>query len=145
MQLNDLIRDLYLPKQSAELLASRLQENNLLYAGINVTFYWKKEEFLKYFTFEDGLVFWIDMHRLLNVGLLEYKPEEWRLFIDTSKRSLKCVLLHHGHKFGSIPIKHSVTLKEMYENTNFVLDKLKHYELRWLIYMDFEMVNYLLG
>ena len=76
MQLNDLIRDLYLPKQSAELLASRLQENNLLYPGINVTFYWKKEEFLKYFTFADGLVFWIDMHRLLNVGLREYKPEE---------------------------------------------------------------------
>ena len=49
LQLNDLVKDLYLPKQSAELLASRLQENNLLHAGTSVTFYWKREELLKYF------------------------------------------------------------------------------------------------
>ena len=80
-----------MPKQSAELLATRLQEKNLLYPGIGVTFYWKKEEeLLKYFTFEDGLVFCIDIHHLLiNVGLGEYKPEEWRLFIDSSKAKPK--------------------------------------------------------
>ena len=50
-QLNDQVRDLYFPQQSAELLASRLQEKNLLHPGISVTFYWKKEEeLLKYFT-----------------------------------------------------------------------------------------------
>ena len=114
LQLNDLIRDLYLLKQSAKLLASKLQEKNLLYPGISVTFYWKKEEkYLKFFTFEDGLVFCIDVHHLLLiVGLREYKPKEWRLFINSLKRSLKCVLLHNGNKFGSIPIRHSVTLKE---------------------------------
>ena len=139
LQLNDLIRDQYLPKQSAELLASRLQEKNLLYLGISVTFYWKKEEFLKYFTFEDGLVFCIDIHHLLlNVGLRECKPKKWRLFIDSSKRSLKRVLLHNGNKFGSIPIGHSITLKTKYENTKLVLDKLKYYEHRWLICMDFK-------
>ena len=113
LQLNDLVRDLYLPKQSAELLASRLQEKNLLYADTSVTFYRKrKEELSKYFTFEDGLVFCNDIHHLLlDLGLREYKPEEWRLFIDSLKRSLKCVLLHNGNKFGSIPIGHSVTLK----------------------------------
>ena len=42
LQLNDLVRDLYLPKQSAELLTSRLQEKNLLHAGTSVTFYEKK-------------------------------------------------------------------------------------------------------
>src|ERR1700755_180262 len=31
--LNDLVRDLYLPKESAELLASRLQENRMLKPG----------------------------------------------------------------------------------------------------------------
>ena len=35
--LNNLIRDLALSKQKAELLASRLQENNLLYADVVVT------------------------------------------------------------------------------------------------------------
>ena len=74
----------------------------------------KEEELLKYFTFEDGLVFCNDIHHLLlDIGLPEYKPEEWRLFIDSSKRSLKCVSLHNGNKFGSIPIGHTVTLKKV--------------------------------
>ena len=38
----------------------------------------------------------------------------------------------------------SVTLKEKCENTELVLDKLKYYERRWLIYVDFKMVTYLL-
>ena len=38
-ELNDLIRDLNLPKQSAEVLASRLQEKHLLKAGTSVSFY----------------------------------------------------------------------------------------------------------
>ena len=49
LQLNDLVKDLYLLKQSAELLASRLQEKNL-HPGTSVTFYQKKEqELLKYY------------------------------------------------------------------------------------------------
>ena len=120
-----MVRDQYLPKQSAELLASRLQEKNLLHAGTSVTFYRKREEELsEYFTFEDGLVFCNDIHYfLLDLGLREYKHEEWILFIDSSKRSLKYVLLHNGNKFGSIPFGHSVTLKEKYENTKLVLNK----------------------
>ena len=39
--LNNLIRDLALSKQKAELLASRLQENNLLHADVVVTHYRK--------------------------------------------------------------------------------------------------------
>ena len=146
LQLNDLVRDLYLPKQSAELLASRLQEKNLLHACTSVIFYRKREEeLLKYFTSKDGLVFCNDMHHLLlDLGLREYKPE-WRLFIDSSKRRLKCVLLHNGNKFGSIPIGHSVTLKEKYENTKLLLNKLKYHEHRELICVDFKMVKYLLG
>ena len=35
---NDLIPDLYLPKQSSELLASRWQEKHLLHPGTNITF-----------------------------------------------------------------------------------------------------------
>ena len=36
-ELNDLIRDLNLPKQSAEVLASRLQEKHLFKAGTRIT------------------------------------------------------------------------------------------------------------
>ena len=42
LELNDLVRDLYLPKQYAELLASRLNEN-LLSHGTIVTYYRSRE------------------------------------------------------------------------------------------------------
>ena len=58
LQLNHLVRDLYLLRHSAKLLASRLQEKSLLHPGTSVTFYQKKEEeLLKYIIFEDGLIF----------------------------------------------------------------------------------------
>ena len=134
-------------KWSAELLASRRQEKNLLHPGTSVTFYRKKEEeLLKYITFMNGLAFCNNIHHLLlHVSLPESKLEEWKLFIDCLKRSLKYVLLHNGNKFGSILIGHSVTLKEKHENTKLVLDKLKYYEHCWLICMNFKMVNYLFG
>ena len=53
----------------------------------------------------------------------EYIPDQWRLFIDSCKRSLKCVLLHKGNKYASIPIAHSTKLKEEYETIRFVLIK----------------------
>ena len=78
LQVNDLVRDMYLPKQSAQLLASRLQEKNLHHPSTSAIFYRKgKEELLNYYTFEGGLVFCNDIHHLLlDLGLPEYKPEE---------------------------------------------------------------------
>ena len=46
-ELNDLIRDLNLPKQSAEVLASRLQEKYLVKAGTSVSFDRNREEKLR--------------------------------------------------------------------------------------------------
>ena len=49
-ELNDLMRDLNLPKQSAEVLAFRLQEKHLLKADSSVSFYRNgKENLRKYF------------------------------------------------------------------------------------------------
>ena len=31
---------------------------------------------------------------LMKLGVTEYSPADWGLFIDSLKRSLKCVLLH---------------------------------------------------
>ena len=62
---------------------------------------------------------------LLQMGLPEYSPEDWRLFIDSSKRSLKCVLLHNGNKYACVPIGHSTTMKEQYQNVKQVLQKIE--------------------
>ena len=44
-ELNDLIRDLELPKNEAELLASKLQQWNLLRHSVKVTFRTRNQEF----------------------------------------------------------------------------------------------------
>ena len=65
-ELNDLIRDLNFPKQSAEVLASRLQEKHLLKAGTSVSFYRNREEKLrKYFQSDGQLVYCTDVEGLL--------------------------------------------------------------------------------
>ena len=52
---------------------------------------------------------------LIKLCVTEYSPADWRLFIDSSKRSLKCALLHITNVYGSITIGHSTTLKEKYD------------------------------
>lgn len=53
-ELNDLIRDLNLPKDGAELLASRLKNKNLLAKKVTAYFYRnREEEFRKFFTKDD--------------------------------------------------------------------------------------------
>ena len=74
-----------------------------------------------------------------------HRPEDWRQFIDSSKRSLKCVLLHNGNRFASIPIAHSTKLKEEYDNIKTVLQRICYEEHQWSICVDLKMVNFLLG
>jgi len=44
---------------------------------------------------------------------LECNPDQWRLFIDSSKVSLEVVLLHNGNGFPSIPLAHAANMKVM--------------------------------
>lgn len=64
------------------------------------------------------------------MGVTPYDPNEWQLFLDSSKTSLKCVLLHNTNLFGAIPIGHSVHIKEEYGHIKTVLDLLENDEHR---------------
>ena len=81
-----------------------------------------------------------------NIGLItimgtSYIPLEWRLFIDSSKRSMKCVLLHNGNKLAFIPIGHSIQMKETYENIKTILDRIKYVEHEWIICGDLNILS----
>ncbi|KAI6647174.1 hypothetical protein LOD99_8827 [Oopsacas minuta] len=78
-ELNDLVRDLDLPKESAELLGSRLKEKNLLLPETKLYSYRNREiEFLKYFIMEDGFVFCHDVSPLVNaLGCPRAKSEHY--------------------------------------------------------------------
>ena len=145
-ELNDLVRDLDLLKESAELLGSRLKEKNLLCPDTKFYSYRNREiDFLRYIVMEDEFVFCHDVSGLVNALGCPYLQDEWRLFIDSSKQSLKCVLLHNGNKFSSIPIGHSVHLKESYENMKFVLQKINYNLHNWVICGDLKIICILLG
>jgi hypothetical protein len=49
----------------------------------------------------------------------QHDPNEWCLFVDSSKVSLQAVLLHNGNKLQSVPLAHAANMKESYENMNY--------------------------
>ena len=115
--LNDLVCYLDLPKELVELLAFMLNKKHVFKPGTNVPFYRHRDKEFRQYTQEDGVfVTCIDIRLLLSeLGIASYNPDERRLFIDSSKASLKSVLLHNGNMYGLIPIGHSLTAKENYE------------------------------
>lgn len=147
-ELNDLTRDLNLSKESAQLLGSRLREKRLLAPG--TTFYWyrdREREFRKFFTFDEAslLVYCNNIADLIKSMGLKYDAMEWRLFIDSSNRSLKAVLLNNGNKFSSIPVGHSVEMKETHNSMDRLLSALNYQEHKWLICGDLKVVGLILG
>lgn len=143
---NDLVRDLGLSKQHAELLGSRLQEWNLLAEDTKISVFRKRNEKLtSYFAMENSVCACKNVNGLMDELDIEYNPEEWRLFINSSKLSLKAVLLHHGNTKPSIPVAHSVAMKETYENMSIILNAVNYNEHRWTICGDLKVIALLLG
>ena len=147
MELNDLVCDFGLTKSSAGLL-DRLKENNSSSNSTrSITFYHSRhEEYLRVYYEEKDLVYCTDNAQLLHkLGGPQYQTEDLRLFINSSKRSLKCGLLHNGNWFASVPLAHSTTLKEKYEAVKYVLEKIRYDQHEWDICVDLKMGNLLLG
>ena len=135
--LNDIVRDLNLPKKQAELLGSRLKGWDLLRQDTKVCFYCGcHEEFKVFFSQEDGVVFYNDVCSVMEVLGHEFNPDQWRLFIDSSKVSLKVVLLHNGNKFPTVPLAHAANMKESYESMKLLLGKIKYDEFKWKLCGD---------
>ena len=84
-QLNDLLCDLSLSKESSEILTSRLDEHGIVGSETKIAFYRDRDDVLiRFFTMEDNFVYCNNIQGLLSkMGLPEYNPDEWRLFIDS--------------------------------------------------------------
>ena len=67
------------------------------------------EEFKDFFSQEDDVVFCNDVCSVTEVLDHEFNPDQWCLLIDSSKVSLKVVLLHDGNKFPSVPLARAAT------------------------------------
>ena len=134
-------------KSSSELLASRLKEKKLLCNGTRITFYRNRhQEFLPFFFKEKDLVYCTNIaYHLQKLEVPHYEPRDWRLFIDSCKRSFKCELLHNGNQFASILLAHSTSLKEKYDSVKYVLEKISYCQHEWEICVDLKNGEFSIG
>ena len=77
----------------------------------------------------------------------EHHSNEWRLFIDSSKTSLKAVLLNNGNEKPSISLIHVTALKETHETIELILHLINYfaYNWNWNICGDLKVIGLLLG
>ena len=95
----------------------QMEGKNLLSDSACISFFRNRhQEYLGFFSTVKDLVYCADIAQLLlKLEVPQYEPKVSWQFLDSSKRSLKCVLLHNGNQFASVPIAHSTTQKEKYE------------------------------
>ena len=86
-----------------------------------------------------------DVCSIMEVHGYENNPDQWCLFIDLSKVSLKVVLIHNRKRFPSIPLAHPANMKESYENMKLLLGKINYDKFKWKLCGDLKVVVLLLG
>jgi hypothetical protein len=102
-----------------------LIKRNLLESDDRVCPYRIWNNVLKIFFRADGpMVFCHDITGLFKGLKKEHTPSDWRLFIDSSQRSLKTVSLRNGN-FKKFPIAHSAQLKGTFNNMKVLLEAIQ--------------------
>ena len=100
---------------------------------------------LKHF-FDDQLdfVFYRDIPGMLvKIGLTNYFPPNWRIFINSLKKSQKCILLDIINVYRSITNIEQPLMKNMTQWS--VLQHIKYNFHQYVIYVDFKIMNFLLA
>ena len=105
----------------------------------------RHQEFKDIFSQEDSVVFCKDVCSVMEVLGHEYISDQWRLFIDSSKVSLKVVLHHNGNRFPSVPLALAANMKESHESMKLLLGKIKYDEFNWKLRGELKVVALLLG
>jgi len=92
-----------------------------------------------------GLIYCTDVNGIMQELGYTHRSEEWRLFIDSSKLSLKAVLLHNVNMLPSIPIGYAAHTTETYENMKHLLQYINNEQYYWQLCGDFKVIAILLG
>jgi len=105
---------------------------------------WHKD-LVQFFKMERDLVACTNIDGLMQTLNINHNPLDWWLFIDSSKLSLKALLLHNGNTLPSIPVGHSVHNKESYENMKILMRAINYDKFKWQICGGLEVIALLLG
>jgi hypothetical protein len=143
-ELNDLVRELNLSKSQAEFLGSRLQGWNLQQKNTNISiFRHRQKDIAQYFASAGDLVYCTDIDKFMAALGYDHKTDEWRLFVDSAKLSLKAVL-HNGNKHPSILTAYAVHMKETSKHMKNVPDKINYNKHCWNVCCDLKIIALLL-
>lgn len=143
-ELNDLCRDLRLSKRDSELLASRLKR--FLAKDTRITIFRTRSiPYAKFYVKNENFCYCKDITGLFAALGQDYNADDWRLFIDGSKYSVKAVLLNKGNNKPSIPIVHAVDIKESYDVMKKIIEIIDYKTHNWKICCDLKVVGMLTG
>ena len=98
-----------------------------------------------YFAAKNCVCYCSDIPGLFEQLGFEHDLAESRLFIDSTKSSLKAVLLHNGNKKPCIPRVYADGLKETYKSMETILQLINNSEYKWSICGDIKVIGLLLG
>jgi len=104
----------------------------------------RHEDLVHFFKMERSLVVCTDIDGLMQTLNINHNPMDWRLFIHSSKLSLKAALLHNDNTLPSIPVGHSVHNKESYENMKILMEAINYDKFKWQICGDLKVIALLL-
>lgn len=143
-----IVSKLDLSQRKSELLASFLKSKFLLAPGTKVTAYRKRQAALQRMfavNEEKSFSYCHSVEELMEAMEINYEPDDWRLFIDSSSTSLKAVLLHKTNKLPSIPVAYNLETKETYEIMETILKCVKYDRHQWRVCCDLKVVAMLAG
>jgi len=100
----------------------------------------RHEDLVQFLKMERDLDACTDIDGLMQTLNINHNPLDWRLFIDSSKLSLKAVLLHNGNTLPSFPVGHSVHNKESYENMKILMETINYDKFKWQICGDLKLI-----
>lgn len=127
-------------KYENEFLASCLKEKCLLRDDVCITPFIKGNNYMIFFFLVDGpLSFCNNIDELFHGFGQERVPSEWRLLIDSSKRSLKAVLINNDNKKMHSQSTFNSSWRSDYENIQVLLDSIKHLEYMWKLKVDWNI------
>lgn len=97
------------------------------------------------FALQDTICYCTDISNLFVQMGQPFNPDDWRLFIDGSKTSIKAVLLHNGNVKPSIPVGFATGMREDYEVVKDMMNLIQYNRFDFKVVADFKMIAILMG
>lgn len=147
-RLDLMTRQLKLSQTRQILLTQHLKAVNILAPGVRIyDARGRQREYLTFFSVNEknSFAYCNNIRGLMIAMGHEYDPNEWRLFIDSSKRSLKAVLLFVDNKKNPVPVAISSDTKETFESMRNIINSIKYKDHLWKICADLKVISLLRG